>query len=251
VGEPRVEHGECARCHGVESFAAVPDFDHARWTGFAVVEAHAQEECAACHPSRPEPDAHARSFGTVEERFGRYRGCATCHADPHEGKFDGGREGCARCHGESSFRALPRGFDHAHWTGFALTQGHASADCSACHAPLREVGANGRSWGHARGPGCADCHPDPHAGQFAVEGRNDCARCHAATPPKYLAFDHEHDARFALGEAHGRLPCSACHAEVELAGGERAVRYRPLPIECVDCHGVREDVLLRRKRGGR
>ncbi len=259
AGLPLVAHGDCARCHGVERFAEVPAFDHALWTGFAVAGAHAQAACAVCHVARAEPDAQKRSFGTVEEHFGRFRGCVTCHADAHEGQFDAarlperveGREGCARCHGDSSFRALPFGFDHDLWTGFALAGGHASADCSACHAQLRELTPAGRSWGRARGSACADCHPDPHAGQFLIAGRNDCTRCHAPAQPRFLSFDHEHDARFRLGEAHAKLACSACHATVELAEGGQTVRYRPLPIECVDCHGVREDVLLRRKRGNR
>jgi len=259
AGQPLVAHGDCARCHGVASFAETPNFDHALWTGFAVAGAHAQEACSACHVARPAPDEKKRSFGTVEEHFGRFQGCVTCHADAHEGVFDTaalparveGREGCSRCHGESSFRALPWSFDHAFWTGFPLANGHASADCSSCHALLREATQAGRTWGRARGPGCADCHPDPHAGQFLTDGRNDCTRCHAAAQPKFLGFDHERDARFALGEAHSKLACSACHASVEVAAGVEAVRYRPLPIECVDCHGVREDVLLRRKRGNR
>jgi hypothetical protein len=259
AGLPLVAHGDCARCHGVQSFADVASFDHGQWTGFGIAGAHAQAECAVCHPAREQPDERKRSFGTVQEHFGRFEGCNTCHADAHAGQFDtarlpvrlDGRTGCARCHGESSFRALPFGFDHALWTGFALAGGHQSTDCSSCHAPLRQPTQEGRSWGRARGPACADCHPDPHAGQFQVEGRNDCTRCHAAAQPKFLAFDHERDARFALGEAHAKLACSACHASVAVETGVETVRYRPLPIECVDCHGVREDVLLRRRRGGK
>ncbi|MBK7644277.1 MAG: hypothetical protein IPJ19_14745 [Planctomycetes bacterium] len=259
AGLPLVAHGDCARCHTAESFTAVADFDHSEWTGFPVVGAHAQEQCAVCHVTRSAPDAHGRSFGTVEEHFGRFTGCVTCHADVHEGLFDAarlaqrvdGREGCARCHGASSFRALPWGFDHAQWTGFVLAGGHASTDCSSCHAQLRTPTATGRTWGAARGPGCADCHPDPHAGQFVVGDANDCARCHSAEKPAFLVFDHEKDARFRLGDAHSKLACSACHATVDLPEGGQAVRYRPLPVECVDCHGVREDVLMRRKRGGR
>ncbi len=253
-----VAHGDCARCHGVERFADVPGFEHGRWTGFDVRDAHAQEECGACHVARAEPDAAARRFGTVAEHFGAYQDCATCHADPHGGLFDRagraahveGRPSCARCHGESSWRALPFGFEHGAWTGFDLRGGHASAECSSCHAHLAAPDAQASSFGHARGPGCADCHPDPHGGQFAGDGRIDCARCHAAAAPAFVSFDHERDARFALGEAHAKLACSACHTPLALPQGGEVVRYRPLPTECVDCHGVREDVLLRRKRGG-
>lgn len=258
AGLAPLAHGECARCHGVERFADVERFEHERWTGFALREAHVEEGCASCHVARPEADAQGRRFGTVAEHFGAYRDCASCHADPHGGLFDRpaqpasleGRASCARCHGESSWRALPRGFEHGAWTGFALAGGHAAADCSACHAHLAAPDAQGSGFGRARGPGCADCHPDPHARQFELDGRVDCARCHAAAAPAFTRFDHERDARFALGEAHAKLACSVCHAAVALPEGGEVVRYRPLPTECVDCHGVREDVLLRRRRGG-
>ena len=250
------ERGECARCHLTERFDDVPAerFDHGAWTGFPVQGAHAEEGCAACHAPAPAPDEAGRSFGRVAELFGPFEGCATCHADPHQGQFDGpgkplqvdGREGCARCHVETSFRAFADGFEHGSWTGYPLAGAHAAAACSACHAPLRPADALGRTWGRALGSGCADCHADPHGGQFAAEGEGDCARCHTSARADLLAFDHERDARFALGAAHAEVACSACHMEVEQAG-TRFVRYRPLGTQCVDCHGVHEEVLLRRK----
>ena len=89
-------------------------------------------------------------------------------------------------------------------------------------------------------------HADPHAGQFEVEGETDCARCHTDALASFLAFDHDRDARFALGEAHAGVECSACHPARE-QGGKLVVRYRPVPSECFDCHGVHEEVLLRQR----
>jgi len=250
-------HGACERCHDAERFAnAEHDFDHGFFTGFEVEGAHAQTECAACHRPRAEPDARGRSFGTVREHFGAFEGCVTCHADPHQGFFDvdngfpaaiEGRADCARCHLESSFRALRRPFDHAWWTGFALGGAHAEAACTACHLPLPGRAPDGRTTAEAPGHSCADCHEDPHAGQFAAEdGVTSCARCHAPEPADLLVFDHESGARFALGEAHSALACSACHQE-ETHDGLAVTRFRPLGIECVDCHGTNAEVLLRRQ----
>jgi hypothetical protein len=220
-----------------------------------VLGAHAQSACTVCHVPRAERDAAGRLFGRVEENFGAFEGCATCHEDPHGGRFDvarlpadvEGRTDCARCHGESSFRSLARDFEHGFWTGFALAGAHAEARCSACHAPLPGPGAEGRTLAFAAGPDCADCHEDPHAGQFADEfGRSDCRRCHDSRPADLLSFDHERDARFALGDAHRALACDACHPRVvqeDLA----FVRYRPLGTECADCHGDNAEVLLRRQ----
>jgi len=252
------EHGACAACHSTAGFAAppAPDFDHAGWTGFPVLGAHAQENCTSCHPSMATRDDTHRTFGRVADHFGQFRGCVTCHVDPHEGQFDGpdlpavvfDREGCARCHEETSFREFPRGFDHGAWTGFALIEGHGEASCAACHAPLRRPDALGRTWGRSNGGACSDCHPDPHGGQFEVEGPADCARCHASDRPAYLSFDHDRDSRFPLDGRHRELECAACHLPATLPSGDEAVRYRPLGTECVDCHGVGEDVLIRRRR---
>jgi hypothetical protein len=248
--------GECARCHDTATFSEVSPtrFDHATWTGFAVLGAHAQTSCEECHPPADEPDGTGRRFGRVEERFGEFAGCVTCHEDPHRGMFDRpehprnveGRTDCARCHVESSFRAFPHGFDHEQWSGYAIVGPHAALECSACHAPLRRPDENGRTWKRAKGRGCADCHADPHAGQFTEEGANDCARCHVEDAPDYLSFDHERDSGFSLRPAHVDLECSACHLP-EPIGAVEAVRYRPLGSRCVDCHGVDEDVLLRKR----
>ncbi|MEQ1891153.1 MAG: cytochrome c3 family protein [Planctomycetota bacterium] len=250
-------HGDCERCHDAERFAnAEHGFEHGRFTGFEIAGAHAEAECAACHEARAEPDARGRVFGTVREHFGEFEGCVTCHADPHSGFFDldngfparvEGRADCARCHVESSFRTQLRAFDHGYWTGFVLSGAHAEAQCTACHTPLPGRGPNGRTTAEAPGNACSDCHEDPHAGQFASEaGTIDCARCHASQAEEFLVFDHETDSRFALGEAHAALACSDCHQD-EPRGGLLVTHFRPLGIECVDCHGTNAEVLLRRQ----
>jgi hypothetical protein len=127
-----------------------------------------------------------------------------------------------------------------------LVGAHKEASCSACHAQLRKPDAVGRTWGPANGVGCADCHSDPHARQFDVAGKNDCERCHVSDAPSFLDFNHERDARFPLGEAHATVACAACHLLEQQADLE-FVRYRPVAMECSDCHGSNEEVLLRRK----
>jgi len=252
-----VKHGSCAQCHTTAGFATdAAEFEHEAWTGFPILGSHAQEGCASCHPSMQSSDATRRTFGRVAEHFGAFEGCVTCHTDPHEGRFDTPeladvvteRDGCARCHEETSFRSFPNGFDHGAWTGFELAEEHAEVSCAACHAQLRRPDEVGRTWGPANGSSCADCHLDPHMRQFEKDGATDCARCHASASPAFLAFDHDRDSRFALGEQHQGLDCAACHLTFALTSGVEAVRYRPLGTECVDCHGIQEDVLIRRRR---
>jgi hypothetical protein len=253
-------HGECARCHDATKFAsAAAGFDHAAFTGFALLGAHATSECTTCHEPRDEPDATGRTFGRVADRFGSFvalEDCATCHADVHGGRFDDpslpatveGHAGCARCHIETSFRGRRADFDHGRWTGFALAGPHAQASCTDCHAPVTGASAPGRTSAEAFGKGCAACHADPHAGQFDDQlGLTACERCHDAAGAELLIFDHDQDSRFPLGDEHRGLECSRCHKTTQ-RDGRALMRYLPQEIRCKDCHGKDAEALRRGKR---
>ncbi len=253
------DRGDCGQCHLTTTFqdVEVDSFDHALWTGFAVEGAHAQTGCETCHPRSPQPDELGRSFGRIEEHFGDYTGCVTCHTDPHRGHFDAkhlpkdvdGRTGCARCHDATSFRSFENGFFHNMWTGFPLIGEHRNIDCAACHASLPEADEHGRTWGKAEGSACYDCHSDPHAGQFRRKGLTDCESCHASAKSwDDLSFDHNKHSRFPLEDSHRLLECADCHKPWELEGGAEIVRYRPISRQCIDCHGVHEEQ-LRSRRG--
>ncbi len=232
----------CAACHDVHGFFP-PRFsiaEHDARTGFALTGAHAAVACARCHAS---PPADRAGFVRYAGTSGR---CRDCHADPHGGAFDrpglpasvDGRTSCLRCHGTTSFGALDR-FDHDLWTGYPLRGAHARADCRSCHPPGAQDGS-GRRLGPAVSTRCADCHADPHAGQFRVDGRSDCARCHASFRRfEETSFDHGRDSAFPLDRDHAALACSACHVPYPLPGGGQVVRYRPLGTECADCHDPR------------
>lgn len=252
------EHGTCEACHTTTKWSEIPPpgFDHEGFTDFALLGAHAQSDCASCHPSTKTPDESGRVFGRVEEHFGPFEGCVTCHQDPHQGLFDApdlpasveGRSDCARCHDETSFRAFPHGFEHGRWTGFQLVGAHGAVECAACHEPLRAPDDSGRTWQAALGSKCSDCHYDPHAGQFDARGPDRCAQCHTDRTESFLSFNHDRDSRFPLREQHADLACVACHKTWTSPEGDEVVRYRPIGTECVDCHGVQEDVLMKRKR---
>jgi hypothetical protein len=252
--------GTCAHCHATTAFADLDHarFDHRDWTGFAVDGAHAQIDCTDCHARSAAPDELGRRFGRVPRHGDGFAGCTICHGDPHDGQFDrdgvpaavGGRRGCERCHDTASFRALPHGFDHGAFAGFPLSGRHAQLDCAGCHPRLPGQDATGRTWSKARGTACADCHQDPHRGQFERLGRTDCARCHKSTTSfATLSFRHNLDSRFPLGEQHAKVPCASCH-EPESVDGVTFTRYKPLPTECVSCHGREEGGSpFRRRRG--
>ncbi len=231
--------GTCASCHGHESFHELPaPFDHGGWTGFALVGAHLQANCEGCHETLPEANEFGRTFGHATEPT---EGCAACHGDPHEGAFDGPEapkseeQGCLRCHAESSWRHFPVEFDHLAWTTFPLEDAHLDANCGSCHTP-KPTDELGRSFCRARGRDCADCHDNPHAGQFEEEGQTNCTRCHESTAEfAELIFDHNQDSSFEIDAAHIDLDCAACHREWADTG---IVRYKPLGKTCVECHGT-------------
>jgi hypothetical protein len=238
------DSADCAACHTSAAFSSVDReaFDHHARTGFALVGAHAAASCESCHAPRPTPDALGRTFGLAIETFPRgVERCADCHDDPHDGRFDRlngprvleGRVGCARCHDQQSFVAGAREeFDHALWTGFALEGGHAEVSCEECH-----VSPTLHSLGRTPGKTCAACHDDPHAGQFGSRTESRCERCHQS-PGAFseLIFDHQRDSRFRLDESHVTLDCVKCHQPWPLSSGGEAVRYKPLGVECSDCH---------------
>lgn len=252
-GKPESVEGRfgCARCHDELAFDRAPfgEFDHETWTERHLGGAHLELDCQQCHVPTPSADELGRRFGRVREVFGQaIEECATCHEDPHWGIFDGehapdrveGRQGCARCHDESRFvRLLLEDFDHDLWTNTDFAGKHAAQGCDDCHPKLLDPGYAARGRQEARGRSCVTCHVDPHAGQFAEDGRNDCRICHEDQQDwSELLFDHQVDSRYALDEVHEPLDCEACHQPYPQLGGAPIVRYKPLGVECIDCHPI-------------
>lgn len=248
---PKLVDGEagCARCHDVESFRDVPNFDHARWTAYPLEGAHAKASCETCHPRAAKPDAQGRAFGRCAVKAATASAaCTSCHVDVHAGAFDraptpaqiDGRTSCLRCHTVDTFRVATKDFDHARLTGFALDGAHGPLACAKCHEPVPAPGGREPIQSRARGTACADCHVDPHAAQFAKAGTTDCARCHV-TGPKFqtLVFDHQRDSRYPLDKTHAKVACAACHRPAPLPDGSKTVRYKPLGTNCGDCHDPR------------
>ena len=89
--------------------------------------------------------------------------------------------------------------------------------------------------GKVAGKNCADCHRDQHQGQFVNGKSTDCARCHGVEDFHKTRFDHDRDSRFRLDAQHVLLECSKCHKSYDTPFGP-VVRYKPLGVECGDCH---------------
>jgi len=244
----RADYAECAKCHpdhAGRDFAMIqweegsPDrFRHDR-TGYALTGAHARVQCAQCHVAANQKSPAARLIRMKDRShsyLGLERACASCHADPHAGRFG---TACKSCHKVSAWKDLDAsGFDHER-TLFPLCGRHAAVVCADCHDETR-------AWGKKpRFDRCDACHGDPHAGKATLAGKPaDCAACHDVSgyvPSTYTAAMHAKSG-YPLEGKHRTVACAACHlkrpAGVAAASlGSAGVLMRPKFGACADCHG--------------
>ena len=233
---------DCARCHKRIDWLGVPDplalAAHGT-TAFPLRGQHGGVACERCHvPKLPLERRYKRLS------FGR---CLDCHADAHAGEFSA-REGggdCASCHDEHGFSPSRFGLNAHALTAFPLLGRHAAVACLGCHtrgserdssnaagraAPRPPRAAQRLDW-HVASRSCADCHADPHNGQFAKEMAVDgCAHCHSPNAWNLPNIDHS---IWPLTGAHATAACVACHQGEQ---GQPTGAYRGLPHACEGCH---------------
>lgn len=233
------EAHRCESCHETRGFQ-LTTFDVTQHDGtrFPLRFAHRAVPCAACHATtRPE-----------EKRF-QYRdlSCKSCHQDVHRGRYRSTLTGdplpCATCHNERSFTEIS--FDHQK-TSFALTGAHQNVACLSCHHVDEKRGIVAFQAASTR---CADCHRDPHFGQFRSKGNThvattsrDCVACHQTTSFKVRTFDHSALTRFPLRGKHLQIPCQQCHFQVTLANHQSTTLYRLDETQCKSCHALQHVV---------
>lgn len=217
-------HGQSFALAGVPSVA---EFDHGI-IGFTLDGAHAALECSDCHANARVP---VLSEGAT--RFlGLERDCASCHEDPHEGRF---AVACADCHGQETWSALA---SLGHERVLPLLGGHAGLACAECHAAdgphaLEILGTRNQT---PEARDCVSCHESPHASVFTrgaaalvdLPPRQGCVSCHAKEhasfhEPALAALTAEQHATsgFRLEAAHSGLECASCHGSDETPFAER------------------------------
>ncbi|MCC7539139.1 MAG: hypothetical protein IT379_23155 [Deltaproteobacteria bacterium] len=177
-------------------------FDHAQ-AGWPLTGGHAGLACNRCHTRG----------GTF---LGASRNCASCHRDPHAGRFGGQ---CGGCHDETAWaRVRLDRFDHG-VTSFPLRGQHANVRCNGCHRgdPPRWRGVE-----HAT---CGSCHADPHRGRLG----GDCANCHTERGFAVVERLRQNHPGLSLAGGHQRLECNACHDRGNVQAPSRG-------SACVSCH---------------
>jgi hypothetical protein len=191
----------CDTCHATSGWAEVR-FDHEQTAGYALIGAHAEVECTACH---------------IEPIFDveLARDCLACHEDDDAHEGSQGTE-CLDCHNEASWKDDVF-FDHD-LTRFPLLGKHVETDCGECHEShvFRDAAED-----------CIGCHRenDSHEGRF---GEN-CAHCHNPVDWQQWQFDHDTQTNFPLDGAHAVVACEGCHRQ-SLDAQTR------LGQNCADCH---------------
>ncbi len=157
-----------------------------------------------------------------------YQRCETCHIEHHGRDFEliwWGEEGIEH-------------FDHDE-AGYPLTGAH-RLECRQCHqaslivepAVLTTAGKDLDRTFLGLGTDCASCHQDPHRGQVAARGCNECHGEDAWKPAP--GFDHDETA-FLLDGRHLQAGCADCHATETDAAGSWVV-YSGTATACADCH---------------
>ncbi|MCX6902953.1 MAG: DUF3716 domain-containing protein, partial [Verrucomicrobia bacterium] len=221
---------QCSACHSPAAWKGKAlTFDHNKDSKFQLVGHHANMACRKCH----KPSVTGEALGLAVFR-GVNTECVGCHRDPHQGQFEGA---CAKCHSPIGWRK-PLAFDHNRDSKYPLLAKHAEVACVKCHIPPSGPRQRlGRAQFRGLKSECADCHKDPHRGQFEAA----CVKCHptpAAWTTKALQFDHNRDSKFPLTGKHVSTECIKCH-QPQTGGGQLASAiFKGLPSACEACHKV-------------
>lgn len=201
----------CQQCHTSFDTWRGAKFDHSL-TGFPLTGAHANLDCVSCHVG------------------GKYQGtsanCISCHLNDFNSAKNpdhvasGFPRTCQQCHSTLTWAGAK--FDHATFTGFALTGAHASLQCTQCHV-------NGRFDGTPTN--CASCHMNDfnkttNPNHVSAGFPTDCSVCHSTSTWAGAKFDHS-KTKFPLTGAHLNQACSSCHANGKYSG---------LSTACSSCH---------------
>jgi len=223
---------DCVRCHlehnGVQFHLIhwewpVKQFDH-KLAGYVLDGKHAKVDCQKCHlPANIGPAERTliRNTDLTKTYLGLSQKCVSCHEDYHKGQL--GKD-CESCHNTTDWKAAKK-FDHSK-TRYPLTGLHAQVACEKCHKPDTPGGPV--RFKDMKFAACADCHVDPHRGEF----KETCEHCHTTAGwkklPQTFAFDHSKTKYPLLGK-HATVSCAACHLNGDFK--------KQIPFEqCVDCH---------------
>ncbi|MBI3664424.1 MAG: hypothetical protein HY234_15420 [Acidobacteria bacterium] len=207
---------QCEQCHTVKGWRVTLQTVQQHQNRFPLLGAHALQDCLACHKN-----------AAVGQFQGLSTECLSCHRAAFERASMPDHKAarlpttCETCHTMDGWPGAK--FDHAQFTGFALSGAHARLDCVVCHAG-----------GHYQGTlaNCFSCHAKDFAATKNPDHTKagfpqDCSRCHTMNTWLGAKFDHNTLTSFQLTGAHMNLACTQCHTNGRFAG---------TPKNCEGCH---------------
>jgi len=214
---------DCNDCHSNNSFAET-NYTIKRHNSlkFKLEGAHAATACKICHQKQKE-----WTFTKMPAK------CIECHKNIHKcfisDKYTE-NDHCTICHNINSWKCV--NFDHDK-TKFKLEGAHARESCAICHFKKNSSGERIQKF-EGISAECSSCHEDSHGGQFKINGKTECAKCHGIEDWKDYKFDHN-TSRFKLDGAHLKLGCVECHKKITI---EKVIfiKYKFKDIECTVCH---------------
>ena len=214
---------DCNECHTNDGFSPSNfTIEKHNATKFKLEGAHLATSCTACHKKQKN-----WSF----KKIGRK--CVDCHTNEHKGfiaeKFFP-NEDCTICHNVTEWSKVT--FDH-NKTNYKLEGSHTKANCAACHYKKDDKGTEIQLFANLSHD-CSTCHKDAHNGEFAVNGKTDCYRCHGFDKWENSKFDHN-TSRYKLEGPHKTVKCEECHKPKWNEKG-KYINYRIEKFECSDCH---------------
>lgn len=221
----------CDTCHTVSGWKGKAlTFSHETNSTFRLEGKHASVDCVKCHkPNRPwQPLASATFKGLSPE-------CVACHEDPHRKQF---KAACVTCHTAAGWKRDTLKFDHNRDSKFPLTAKHATTECAKCHPASVQGDPLGRAAFVGLKTECADCHKDPHRGQF----ERACTKCHpdsATWKVDPQLFDHTHQTRYPLLGKHAATDCAKCHKPQAPETTLGSAPFKGLDTTCEGCHKVK------------
>ncbi len=207
---------QCEQCHSVNGWTVSLKSIREHQNRFPLIGAHAVADCESCHKG-----------AAVGQYQGLSTDCVSCHMNSYLSTKSpshtalGFPTQCQQCHTTMDTWAGAR-FDHAAFTGFALTGAHAQLDCTACHVGGKYQGTP---------TNCVGCHLKDFNGakdpdHVKIGFPQTCSQCHSTATWLGAKFDHA-STGFVLTGAHATLNCSACHTGGTLTAANTT---------CVSCH---------------
>ncbi len=214
---------DCKDCHNVLGFSpSLFTIDLHKELKFKLTGSHLAVSCKNCHW---EKDKWAFKGLGIK--------CIDCHKNVHGNEIAEkflGKNDCENCHSTNSWEQIK--FDHKRTT-FVLLGKHAETDCRKCHT-TKDITDKIEYKFRSVKPQCETCHRDIHFGQFKVDQKTDCTRCHDFSNWKPVKFDHE-KSKFSLKGAHSKLSCDKCHKEV-VVNTNKFIKYKLEDFKCATCH---------------